>query len=78
MGGGESSGELETTAKVKVSKGQCYFVRDPPLLKDQQALQKFALWICYNRRSASYPELLEQSNLPTLSTECLFRKLSPL
>jgi len=68
-------------AYVKPHLQYCSFVWDPPLLKDQQALekvQKFALRMCYKHWSASYSELLEQSNLPSLSNERLFSKLCHL
>ena len=69
------------TAYVKPHLQYCSFVWDPPLLKDQQALekvQKFALRMCYKRWSATYPELLGISKLPTLSVERLYSKLCHL
>ena len=42
-------------------------------MKDQEALEKFALRMCYKHWSATYSKLLEQ-NLPALSNERLFSK----
>ena len=66
-------------AYIKPHFQYCSFVWDPPLLKDQEALekvQKFALRMCYKHWSATYSELLEQ-NLPALSNEHLFSKIFP-
>jgi len=65
-------------AYVKPHLQYSSFVWGPPLLKDQQAfekVQKFASRMCCKHWSASYSELLEQSNLPALINERLFSKL---
>ncbi len=65
-------------AYVKLHLNYCSIVWDPPLAKDQEALesvQKFALRLCCKNWSAAYHELLDSTGLTTLSTERKIGKL---
>ena len=56
----------------------CSFVWDPPLVKDQEALesvQKFALRLCCKKWSAAYLILLDSTGLTTLSAEPKIAKM---
>ena len=65
-------------AYVKPHLDYCSFVWDPPLFKDQEALesvQKFALRLCCKKWSAAYLQLLDSTGLTTLSAERKIAKL---
>ena len=65
-------------AYVKPHLNYCSFVWDPPLVKDQEALesvQKFALRLCCKNWSATYLQLLDSTGLTTLSAERKIAKL---
>ena len=65
-------------AYVKPHLEYCSFVWDPPLVKNQEALesvQKFALRLCCKKWSAVYLRLLDSTGLTTLSAERKIAKL---
>ena len=65
-------------AYVKPHLNYCSSAWDPPLVKDQEALesvQKFALKLCYKNSSAAYLQLLNSTGLTTLSAEHKIAKL---
>ena len=65
-------------AYVKPHLNHCSSEWDPPLVKDQEALesvQKFALKLCCKNWSAAYLQLLDSTGLTTLSAERKIAKL---